>query len=332
MANIKDVAKLAGVSISTVSRVVNKSTGVTEKKSNAVLRAMQELNYQPNSFAKALVCNKSNLLGLVVSDLSDPFFGHFLQAVESISRKNSKQILVRSGGKSAEQEREAINSLINSRCDALIIHSHYLTDHQLMELFDGHSPTVLVNRKIPDIANQCVFISNRELSLYAVNHLQSHGHKEIALILPKRESFETLELHQGYKDGLALQGVIYNNNQVTESMPSVEGGYQATMALLDRHSFFSALLVCDERMAAGCLKALTERKIRVPGDISLIGIGSGYLSKALYPELSLIKHPIKKIGLKAARLALLLPGHDTKYEVTTFKPKLISGKTISTRK
>ena len=111
MANIKDVAKLAGVSISTVSRVVNESAGVAPEKHKSVQRAMKELHYQPNTFAKALVSNKSNSLGLVIGSLSEPFFGLLMQGVEKVAREYNKQLLISVGHNSAETEKAVVQSI-----------------------------------------------------------------------------------------------------------------------------------------------------------------------------------------------------------------------------
>lgn len=329
MANIKDVARLAGVSISTVSRVVNHTTGVAPEKYHAVQRAMKDLHYQPNSFAKALVSNKSNTIGLVVSSLSKPFFGLMMQQIEKITRQHKKQLIIASGHSSAETEKEAIESIINQRCDALIVHSEYLTDFQLMELLGNQSAAVIVNRKIPDIKERCLYIDNRKLAEKAVTHLIEQGHREIAAIIPETSaSYSEQRLH-GYQDVLSRQGIIFNKNNIIRTKDSLDGGFKAINTLLKKGFMPSALFINSTTMTAGCLKSLREKKILVPSDLSLITINDGVPADYFHPELTMVKYPIKEISESAAHLALSLFEKNQKTPSFMFETEILHGSSVS---
>ena len=311
MANIKDVARLAGVSISTVSRVVNNSAGVAHRKKEAVLHAMTELNYKPNSFAKALVNQKSDTVGLVVGDLGDPFFSLLMKGVEKVTNKYNKQLLVSAGHHDPEQESKAIRSLIERRCDALIVHTKSLADYHVMELLDSQPAAVLINRNIHGFAGRCIYLDNRKAGELATNHLIEQGHSRIAFLSRHSES-RHLELEdarerlQGYQEALINHGIMPDRKLVARHQPDEQGGYQATMELLNRNTDFTAIFTYNDAMAAGCMTALRERKIQVPNDVSVLGFDDVLLAGYLNPGLTTIRYPIEAMAERAAELALSL--------------------------
>ncbi len=332
MANIKDVAKLAGVSISTVSRVVNNSAGVAKGKSEAVLKAMKELNYQPNTFAKALVSNKSDTIGVLVGNLSEPFFGQMMQGIENVAHQYNKQLIMCAGHQNAELERAAIQSLINRRCDALIIHSKVLTDYQLMELLEQHPATVLINRQIPDIKDRCIDIDNRMIGKMVCQHLLDNGHRQIATIMASNSEVDSAERQQGYQDALASSGIIPDPDLMISAPSTLEDAYKATIELLDKNKHFSAIFAYNCIMSAGVIKALKDRKINIPSDMSVIGIGDGTLAQYLCPVLSVGHYPILDMGVAAAELAMsLFDDKLPKPEHLHFEPRLMPGDTVSKR-
>ena len=328
MANIKDVAKLAGVSISTVSRVVNNSAGVAMDKKEAVLWAMSELHYKPNSFAKALVSNKSDTIGLVVGDLGDPFFSLLMRGVESVASRHKKQLLVSSGNHDAEREYEAIRSLVDRRCDTLIVHSKALVDYQIMELLESQPASVIVNRKIEGLEGRCVYLDNYKAAEMALNHLIEKGHRRIAHISRnsvKAQSFEdSRKRYQGYQDCLIAHGIIPEAQLICPGAPDELGGYHATLELLDRNTDFTAIFAYNDAMAAGCLRALRERKVQVPNDISVIGCDDALLAHYLNPGLTTIRYPVEAMGSSAAELAIaLFDEQQTERMQMEFTPELI---------
>ena len=157
MATIKDVSQLANVSISTVSRVINNTAQVAPEKREAVLAAMKELSFRPNSFAQALVSKRSNCIGVLVGDLcGGPFFAQMMRGIESMVDKANKFTIVVSGNHDAARERHAIQALLQRQCDALILHSKALPDEELSELASGTTPIVFINRQVPGCEDRCV--------------------------------------------------------------------------------------------------------------------------------------------------------------------------------
>lgn len=152
MATIKDVAKEAGVSVASVSRVINKSPKPSPATIESVTMAMKKLGYRPNANARALVSQSTNTVGVLVSDVSDPFFGTMVKAVDKVAHLHGKHILVGNGYHDEKAERKAIELLINSRCDALVIHSKALPDEELIQYAEEVKSLVYINRNIPQLA------------------------------------------------------------------------------------------------------------------------------------------------------------------------------------
>ena len=334
MANIKDVAKLAGVSISTVSRVVNNSAGVAHRKKEAVLHAMSELSYKPNSFAKALVSQKSDTIGLVVGDLGDPFFSLLMKGVEKVTNKYNKQLLVSAGHHDPEQENKAIRSLIERRCDALIVHTKSLADYHVMELLDSQPAAILINRYIHGFEGRCIYLDNRKAGEMATDHLIEQGHRRIAFLSRHAES-RHLELEdarerlQGYQESLINHGIMPDKKLIARHQPNEQGGYEATMELLDRSVDFTAIFAYNDAMAAGCMTALRERKIQVPNDVSVLGFDDVLLAGYLNPGLSTIRYPIEAMGERAAELALSLSEDiETDCDLLEFTPEVICRESV----
>ncbi|MEF1162920.1 LacI family DNA-binding transcriptional regulator [Vibrio parahaemolyticus] len=162
MATIKDVAKEAGVSVATVSRVINKSPKASQSSVESVTKAMSKLGYRPNAAARALVSQSTNTMGVLVSDVSDPFFGTLVKSVDNVARENGKHILIGNGYHNPEDERQALELLINSRCDAIVIHSKGLSDEELIGYAQEVKGMVLINRHIPELAERCISLDNRK--------------------------------------------------------------------------------------------------------------------------------------------------------------------------
>ena len=334
MANIKDVAKLAGVSISTVSRVVNNSAGVAYRKKEAVMRAMSELDYKPNSFAKALVNQKSDTIGLVVGDLGDPFFSLLMKGVEKVTNAHGKQLLISAGHHNPEQEHKAILSLIERRCDALIVHTKSLADYHVMELLHSQPAAVLINRFIHGFEGRCIHLDNLKAGEMATNYLIEHGHRRIAFLSRGAES-RHLELEdarqrlQGYQEALISHGIMPDRKLMANNLPDEKGGYLATVELLERKVDFTAIFAYNDAMAAGCMMALREKKIQVPEDVSVLGFDDVLLAKYLNPGLSTVRYPIEEMAAQSAELALsLCDGVESDSALLEFSPEIIDRESV----
>ncbi|MGF1687057.1 substrate-binding domain-containing protein [Photobacterium japonica] len=306
MATIKDVAKAAGVSVATVSRVVNKSPKASQASITAVTAAMQALGYRPNANARALVSQSTNTVGVVVGDVSDPFFGVMLKAIDHVVRQQGKQLLIGNGYHDAQTEREAIELLINSRCDSLIIHSKGLPNEELIRYAEEVPGLVIINRYITEIAPRCIALDNFKGAYLATEHLIKHGHQHIGYICSNHAIEDTEQRKAGYLAALAEHGISRNENYIEYGTPDEQGGESAMIALLSKQLPITAIATYNDYMAAGGLSVLEDNYIQVPEALSLIGFDDGLIAKYLHPKLTTIRYPIHIMAEQAALLSLKL--------------------------
>ncbi|BEI23846.1 substrate-binding domain-containing protein [Vibrio fluvialis] len=306
MATIKDVAKAAGVSVATVSRVINKSPKASQASIDSVTKAMQELGYRPNAAARALVSQSTNTMGVLVSDVSDPFFGTLVKAVDTVARQNGKHLLVGNGYHKEEDERRSIELLINNRCDALVIHSKALSDEELIAFAKEAKGMVVINRHIPGMEDRCISLDNHKGAFLATEFLIRQGHKKIACIASSHSIADANERVTGYLDALKANHLDLPETYIECGEPSSEGGEQAMLYLLTKGIDITAIVAYNDNMAAGALSVMEENGIESPGQISIVGFDDGLIARYVKPRLTTVRYPIQMMAENAAQLALQL--------------------------
>lgn len=310
MATIKDVAREAGVSVATVSRVINQSPKASQASIASVKSAMHKLGYRPNAAARALVNQSSNTIGVLVNDVSDPFFGVMVKAVDSIAHKNGKHILICNGYHNAKEERQSIELLINNRCDALVIHSKALADEELIEYANEVPSMVLINRRIEQIANRCISLNNYKGAYLATEHLIRQGHTKIAYISSNHLIEDADQRLLGYRDALKNNGICLPETYIEYGAPYGEGGEQAMTNLLVKSLDITAVVGYNDFMAAGAIAVLDENGIHSPEQVSVIGFDDVLIARYIHPRLTTIRYPIQMMAERATQLALALARHE----------------------
>ncbi|HDV7144802.1 TPA: HTH-type transcriptional regulator GalR [Yersinia enterocolitica] len=324
MATIKDVAKLAGVSVATVSRVINNSPKASETSRKAVCSAMEQLQYHPNANARALAQQSTETVGMIVSDVSDPFFGSMVKAVEQVAYATGNFLLIGNGYHDAEKERQAIEQLIRHRCAALVVHAKKLSDEELTSLMQQIPGMVLINRTLPGFETRCVALDDRYGAWLATRHLIQQGHKRIAIICSNHQISDATDRLQGYLDALEEFGIAVDDRLISYGTPDEIGGEQAMTDLLGRGRNFTAVTCYNDSMAAGALSVLSDNSIEVPQEISLIGFDDVLISRYLRPRLTTIRYPVVAMATQAAELALALANNTPLPETTNiFSPTLV---------
>lgn len=317
MATIKDVARIAGVSVASVSRVVNNGPKVSQKTIDKVTEVMQALNYTPNANARALVTQKSTTLGVVIPDLTDPFFASLANGVEQVARHNNMQMLLSTGLVSAETELQAINLLIERRCDVMVVHSKKLTDDALMEVAKKVPGLILIDRHIAAIADRCVWLDNLEGGKIAARHLLALNHKQVACISSKHQIDDPLLRLQGFQHELSAANASIEDQLIEYGEPTLQGGEIATQKLLASGKPFTAIFVYNDAMAIGAISTLEDNGFNVPSDISVIGFDDVLLSRYSRPKLTTLNYPIEDMAMQAASMGIEL----TAKSVDTQEPK-----------
>ena len=330
MATIYEVSELAGVSLATVSRVMNDSSKVSPKTREKVEAAMLELGYRPNIIAQSLASSRSNSIGVLVPELHGPFFGVILSGIEAELRAAGKHIIITAGHSEEETELESLDFLSTRRCDALILYVYGVSDDHLVKFSESSVPVVFLNRLIPDMAGQCVSLDNELGGYLATKSLLEAGHRELAFIsgpLWKRDSSKRLE---GNKRALAEFGLSLDERLMFEGNYEESSGRRGIEHLLTRGIPFSALVCGNDEMAAGAMGAAREKGLAIPDDLSVIGFDNVFFTRYTYPELSSIDCPVEEMGRMAARAVLRdAYGEDGLEIQNRFEPSLVRRASIS---
>lgn len=331
MATIKDVAKLAGVSVATVSRVINNSPKASDASRQAVQSAMASLNYHPNANARALAQQSTETIGLVVGDVSDPFFGAMVKAVEQVAYHTGNFLLIGNGYHNEQKERRAIEQLMRHRCAALVVHAKSIPNEELAALMDQMPGMVLINRILPGYEQRCVALDDRYGAWLATRHLIQQGHTKIGYLCSNHAISDAEDRLQGYYDALRENGLPCNDRLVTWGEPDESGGEQAMTELLGRGRHFTAVACYNDSMAAGAMGVLNDNGIEVPGEISLIGFDDVLISRYVRPRLTTVRYPIITMATQAAELALALAKEQPLPEIThLFSPTLVRRHSVGT--
>lgn len=324
MATIKDVAKLANVSIATVSRVINHSSKTGEAAREAVHKAMEELNYRPDPNARALVSRVNDTIGCMVFDVSDPFFGAMVKAIETECRFNQKHLLIGNGSHDAAQERETIELLISKRCEALIIHSKALSNQELSVYAERNPGMVFINRLLPDMPSRCVWLDNHYGSYTITQHLIELGHQHIACVTSKYDIEDARDRAQGYQDALKDAGFEPLEIDIERSEPNEEGGEHAIQNLLGKGKKFTAVVAYNDAVATGIISVLIDNGLRVPEDVSVVGFDDVIFARFSRPKLTTMRYPISLMATRATQMALKLANNDVPEEqAQVFRPVLV---------
>lgn len=329
MSTIKDVARESGVSVATVSRVINKSPKASAASVECVKAAMSKLGYRPNANARALVNQTTNTVGVLVSDVSDPFFGTAVKAIDNVAQDHGKHILICNGYHDPKLERESIELLINSRCESLIIHAKSLTDKELIDFANEVPGMVIINRHIPELADRCISLDNRKGSYLATEFLIRHGHTKIACITSSHAIEDVEERVEGYLAAMKDNGLVATKSHIEYGEPNSEGGEYAATNLLTKSVPFTAVVAYNDYMAAGAISIFEENGMKVPQEMSIVGFDDGLIARYIHPKLTTIRYPIKLMAEKAARLSLSLAKKENiEPEANRFSPTIVRRESV----
>lgn len=324
MATIYEVSALAGVSLSSVSRVLNNHEHVSEKTKAKVNKAMEQLGFRPNSIARSLASNRTNSVGILVSELYGPFYGDMLSGIESELRAAEKHGIIAAGHSDEASEKAGIEFLIARNCDALILHVDAVSDEYLIELSKGKIPFVIINRYIAELADNCIYLDNKLGGYQATKYLLEQGHRELAYISGPLWKPDAQDRLVGYKQALAEYNITFNEKLLYEGNFETSGGGDGMQHLIDQGLNFSGVVCANDEMASGAMKVARENNVNVPDDCSIIGFDNVFFTEYLYPQLTTIDNPINEMGHMAAKWVLKNIYNNKKLEIKNlFEPSLI---------
>ena len=306
---MSEIAQLAGVSQSTVSRVLSGTTPVAPDKQAAVLKIIEQYNFRPNVAAQGLVNGRTFQIGVLTRHLGSPFFGEMLRGIAKAVEDTNYHPVISLGSENPNEDRKALDLLLARRVDGIIIQAsqaaHPSNDEYLRTLAE-EVPIIVVGRQIPGLEKQCMIVKNFDGAYLATSHLIAKGHRSIAHITGLVWVEDTVLRRDGYCQALRDNGLEIVPDLIIEGDFTESSGAQAVDTLLSRRDAFpfSAIFASNDQMAIGARLALYHRRISVPEDVSLVGFDDLLGTQYMIPPLTTIRQPVFYMGLMAIQALL----------------------------
>ena len=300
--NIKEIAKIAGVSVATVSRVLNHPDSVAPDTKERILAVIKESDYTPNWFARGLNFNKTNTIGLLLPNILNPSYMEVAKGVEDVAHQKDYTTLLCNAENDLEKERKYLDSLMRRRVDGIVLVSSLLESEDVDAVKKQGIPVVLIgeNRTIAGVP--IVRIDCQNAAGKAVRHLVDIGYKNIAIIYGTTPEMENLRKIEGYKAALKEAKIPMKEDYVQGVANTVEGGYIAARKLIDMDKRPQAIFTSSDLLAFGAIDAMRDFGIRVPEDIAIVGFDNIRMSNLIEPKLTTVEKPMHKMGVVGARL------------------------------
>ncbi|MBW5445514.1 LacI family DNA-binding transcriptional regulator [Cohnella sp. CFH 77786] len=297
---IRDVAKLANVSISTVSRVMNAPETVVESKKNRVLNAIEELQYKPNALARGLISKKTHTIGAVIPDIRNPYYAEVIRGMEDASKRNGYSLIICNTDRSHNRLFSYLNNFYEKQVDGLLYTSDSMYPDYYSEVKRLRLPVVLVSTHSMEFELPSVKINDEQAAYDAAKTLIDLGHRRIAFIgFELTDSIAGQTRYQGFVRALREHGL----ESCKDNVVFVDGwSYDPILAaesLVAKCPNVSAVFTASDELAIGLMCYLSERGIRVPDDLSVIGFDNIRMSSMTIPRLTTVAQPMYQIGYRA---------------------------------
>lgn len=325
MANIRKIAEIAGVSVATVSRILNHPERVSEKTKEKVRAVMAEMDYSPNALARGLNLKRTNTIALVIPDIQNPLYTELARGVESIAHRNDNIFLLCNTEQDVEKERSYVRMLIDKKIDGVILAYTGLPDDELQEMKRRDIDLLLCGTNAADKGISSVYSDFRTGARIAVQHLFKIGYTRIAFIMGSDRYVENKEKMRGYQSAIADRGGEVHPHYLVHGNDDINSGYLAAMRLLKVRPRPEAVFVSNDLMAIGAVHAFKEAGLHIPEDIGIVGYDNITMGSYVEPKLTTVSWPVYKMGVIAARILLDEIGLERKELVTQnilLEPKL----------
>ncbi len=305
--SLKDIAQKAQVSTALVSYVLNgkeKESRVGEEMAAKIRQIAEELNYQPNYLAKSLRSGKTQTIGLILADISNPFFANVARIVEDEAKRNGYTVIIGSSDENADKSKDLLDVLIKRQVDGFIIVSCEDSDEQVQELVDKHIPFVLLDRYFPAIATDFISTDHYAAALDGGNHLIANGYQRIGMIAYESAMFHMDERIRGYRDALTGNHISFQTEWLKRvQFTNIELEVKAAIdELISAKEPVDALIFATYGLAINGLKYINELRLNVPGDLAIVSFGQAEAFDLYYCPITYLRQPIGLLGQTAVRL------------------------------
>ena len=325
MPNIREVAKQAGVSVATVSRVLNHPERVSPKTKERIDTIMKDLDFSPNAFARSLNLKRSHSIALIIPDIQNPQNMEIARGVEEIAHQKGYNLLLCNTEKDLEKERSYIQTLIDKKIDGIILAFTLLQQDDFEIIRKREIPLILFGQNILNENISSVYSDFKEGAYLAVTHLIQLGFKRIAYICGEDEHLENRDKTLGYTEAILSSGMNISKKLIVQGNDDIDSGYLAALKLLQCEPLPDAVFVANDLMAIGAVDAFRTEGLKIPDDISIIGYDNIRMSSLIEPKLTTVSWPVHKMGLISARILIDEIENDSKLIETQnifLRPKL----------
>ena len=306
---LQTVAKLARVSPSTVSRILNGTAGVSQAKRDSVEDAIRVLGFRPNQIARSLAGGRTMTVGVLTQYIDSPFYGAGIRGIEDVLTEAGYVPIVTSGFWDIRQERDRVQSLLARRVDGLIILTSRLPDEELLEIAN-QLPVVVTGRGLESPSLQTLNVDNVNAGWTAAKHLINLGHQDLAVITGPSDHQDSDERLKGIWLAIEGHGAV-DQGLIVPGDYNEQGGHRAMRQIISRNQSFTGVVTLNDQMAFGAMLALHQAGLRVPDDVSVVGMDDVAHSAYTIPPLTTVSLPMHDIGRRAAIMLLdVLSGPD----------------------
>ncbi len=326
---MKNIASLSGVSRTVVSRVLNNKADeyrISKDTKNKILKLAKKLKYQPNQLALALKLGRTNTIGLIVSDITNPFFSTIAKCIEDFLNRANYSLIICNSNEKCEKETEYISLLKQKNVDGIIISPTQNSSDGIKELLHERYPFVLIDRCFQKMDTNCVTVDNRKGAYDLTKYLIDRGHCFVAHIAGIKKTYTASERLKGYKQALKENGLKYRKKLVKHTDFSIEEGYKAARDLLSGKTEKATAIFCaNNKLTIGALQAVSNMKLKIPDDIEIVGFDEINLYRLFTFPFAFIQQPAEEMGKRASEILLeQLKNKDShKFKQTILKTKLI---------
>lgn len=319
--NIYDVSKKAGVSIATVSRVLNGNQNVSEKTKDRVLSVMEELGYTPNVFARGLGLNTMHTIGILCSDSSDTFLANAVYYIEQTLRKNGYESFLCCTGYELENKKNYLRLLLSKRVDAVImVGSHYLEptkqDNEYIISAAEEVPVMMINGYLNHPNIYCTLCDDYQAVFDTVERLAAHGRKRF-LFLYRSDSNSSRSKIRGFRDGVAAAGLTLSEESIKLCPNDILATKEILLSLYEEGNTYDAILTAEDGLAVAAVKFAGSVGIRIPEDLEIVGYNNSLLGICTEPELSTLDNHVETLSITTVNtLMRILQGADVPNKTT----------------
>jgi LacI family transcriptional regulator len=304
-----DIARRANVSVSTVSRVINRNVVVEPATEQRVRAAVEELGYRPNLLARSFRRRRTQTIGLLVPDNSNPFFAELARVIEDAGFEKDYNVILCNSDLSEQKQADYVDVLLAKRVDGIILTSTGLISSEtgvdiVRRIHEANVPCTVIDRDLGDYPVDQLLVDNHEGGALAGHHLVDLGHRHMAIVVGPSDLTPSAGRIAGFNQALGYAGIRPLHDLIIHGNGRHDGGLAAVVELLRRDVEFSAVFAFNDVMAAGMIGALQRAGVQVPRDVSVIGFDDIPIASAMYPSVTTVAQPIAEMGRLGVELLL----------------------------